>query len=96
MALELKLCVFGDQTCDLKPHWNKLLQSRENPIVEDFLTKAYDAVRKELYKLPPEMRDEIPRFTCFNDLVLTDRKHKRCVALDTAVSCIYQLGTFIR
>lgn len=97
MADQLKLCIFGDQTFDLKPHWKELFLIRDNPAVEDFLVKAYNAVRKEIFKLPLEVRQEIPRFTCLNDLILSNQSGtRRCIAIDTAVSCIYQLATFIR
>jgi hypothetical protein len=96
MPDQLKLCIFGDQTFDLTPHWKELFQIRDNPAVEDFLVKAYNAVRLEIYKLPLEVRDDIPRFTNFNDLILSNQSGRRCVAIDTAVSCIYQLATFLR
>ncbi|KAI8952148.1 beta-ketoacyl synthase [Xylaria longipes] len=95
MTDRLKLCIFGDQTYDFKPHRKELFQIRSNPLVEDFLSKAYDVIRREIYSLPLEARNDIPRFTCFNDLILLNETNKRCVAIDTAVSCIYQLATFI-
>ncbi|KAI0437215.1 beta-ketoacyl synthase [Xylaria telfairii] len=95
MANQLKLCIFGDQTCDLKLLWRELFQTRSNPAVEDFLTRAYRAVRQEVYRLPPEVRESVPRFTCVDDLLLSSGGSRRCVAIDTAVSCIYQLATFI-
>lgn len=96
MADHLTLYLFGDQTYDLQPHLKNLLRSRGNPVLEDFLTKAYDAVRAELYKLPQEVRDDLPRFTCLDDLVLWNQSGKRCIPLDMAVTCLYQLGVFIR
>lgn len=97
MAEHLKICIFGDQTCDLRSHMKDLFRIRDNPAVEDFLVKAYNAVRKEIYKLPPEVRDDLPRFTGINDLILYNQGcGRRCVALDTAVTCIYQLATFIK
>lgn len=92
----LKLVIFGDQTCDLRPHWKELFHLRNNPAVESFLVKAYDAVRNEVYKLPVDVRNDIPRFNCLNDLILSNRASgRRCLAIDTAVSCIYELATFI-
>jgi len=97
MSDSLKLCIFGDQTCDLRPHWKGLFHIRHNPSVEDFLVKSYNAVRKEIWKLPVDARNNIPRFTCINDLILSNQAGtKRCLAIDTAVSCIYELATFIR
>lgn len=96
MADNMKLCILGDQTCDLTSHWKELLQIRNNPAVEDFLVKSYDAVRREIWKLPVDARNDIPRFSNINDLILSNQTGaRRCVAIDAAVSCIYELATFI-
>ena len=95
--LSLKLLIFGDQTFDLTQRWKELFHIRDNPAVEDFLAKSYIAVRNEIYKLPVDVRNDIPRFTCLNDLLLSSQAGPRRVpAIDTAVSCIYELATFIR
>ncbi|KAK2800875.1 fusarubin cluster-polyketide synthase [Onygenales sp. PD_10] len=95
MAGHLKLYVFGDQTYDIQAGLNDLIRTRDNAVLEDFLVRAYNVVRSELYKLPQQVRNELPRFTCLDDLVLWNEGGKRCVPLDMAVTCIYQLGTFI-
>ncbi|OBT51641.1 Type I Iterative Polyketide synthase (PKS) [Pseudogymnoascus sp. 24MN13] len=95
MAGLLKLYLFGDQTYDIQPHLRDLLQHRDNPVLEDFLVKAYDAVRAEIYKLPHQAREDVPRFTCLDDLLLWNQSGKRCIPLDMAVTCIYQLAIFI-
>jgi hypothetical protein len=91
-----KLYLFGDQTHDIQPYLKDLLRHRDNPVLEDFLVKAYDAVRAEIYKLPHQVREDVPRFTCLEDLLLWNQKGKRCIPLDMAVTCMYQLGVFIR
>ena len=96
MANHMTLHLFGDQTYDIEPHVKDLTQHRHNPILEDFLVKAYNAVRSEIYTLPPEIRDDLPRFTCVDDLLLRKRGGRQCIPLDMAVTCIFQLGTFIR
>ena len=92
----MKLYLFGDQTYDIQPELKVLLKHRHNPVLEDFLVKAYDTIRKDLYQLPDEIREELPRFTCLDDLILRKQGGKRCIPLDMAVTCIYQLGAFIR
>ena len=96
MADQLKLYLFGDQTFDIQPHLKDLLRHRQNPVLEDFFVKTYDAIRTEIYQLPREIRDDLPRFNSVNDLLLQKPGGKRCVALDMAVTCIYQIGVFIR
>ncbi|KEY74802.1 hypothetical protein S7711_06489 [Stachybotrys chartarum IBT 7711] len=92
----LKLVIFGDQTFDLTHRWKDLFHIRNNPAVEDFLEKSYIAVRNEIYKLPVDVRNDIPRFNCLNDLILSNRAGPKLVpAIDTAVSCIYELAYFI-
>ena len=91
-----KLYLFGDQTYDVRQHLENLLHYRRNPVLEDFLVKAYDAIRVEIFTLPPQVRDDLPRFTCLDDLILWKQDGKSCVPLDMAVTCLYQLGVFIR
>ena len=96
MTGELKLYLFGDQTYDIQPYLRDLIQYRHNPVLDDFLVKAYDAIRTEIYNLPCEIRDDLPRFTCVDDLILRRQGGIGCVPLDMAVTCMYQLGSFIR
>ena len=96
MANQLKLYLFGDQTYDIQPYLKDLLRSRHNTVLEDFLVKAYDTIRTEIYKLPLDIRDDLPRFTCLEDLILWKQGGKRCIPLDMALTCVYQLGVFIR
>ena len=96
MDAHLKLYLFGDQTFDIKPDQPQLLRAKDNPVAQDFLVKAYDAIRAEIDTLPRQVRDDLPRFTCAEDLILWDRQGTTCVPLDMAVTCMYQLGTFIR
>lgn len=93
---EAKLCLFGDQTYDIGPHFKALLHQRDNPVLDSFLARAYDAIRGEIFKLPANVREEVPRFTCLEDLAYWNHRSKRCIALDMAVTCMYQLGSFIR
>lgn len=96
MADQLKLYLFGDQTYDVQPELKDLMRSRTNPVLENFIAKAYNAIRTELYELPYEIREGLPRFTCLDDLILRRQGGKRCIPLDMAVTCMYQLGIFIQ
>ncbi|KAL8639261.1 MAG: hypothetical protein Q9228_003690 [Teloschistes exilis] len=96
MKQQQMLYLFGDQTYDVRQRLNNLLHYRNDPVVEDFLLKAYNAIRREIYTLPSQARDGLPRFTCVDDLVLWRGDGRRCVPLDMAVTCMYQLAVFIR
>ncbi|KAI0017593.1 ketoacyl-synt-domain-containing protein [Xylariomycetidae sp. FL0641] len=95
MGDSMKLYLFGDQTFDIQADLKSLLRCRQDPVLEDFLEKAYEALRVEIYSLPSEVRDDLPRFTSLDDLVLWKQDGVRCIALDMAVTCLYQLGAFI-
>ena len=59
--------------------------------------KLYDVVRWQTWMLPAEVRTNIPCFTSFNDLILSSQAGgMRCLAIDTAVRCIYELVIFMR
>ena len=96
MSDQMTLYLFGDQTYDIQPELKDLLRHRQNPVLEDFLVKAYDTIRKEIYTLPYQIRETLPRFTCLDDLVALKQGGKRCIPLEMAVTCMYQLGFFIR
>ncbi|KAK4184780.1 ketoacyl-synt-domain-containing protein [Podospora australis] len=96
MDARLKLYLFGDQTFDIQPHQHQLLRARYHPVAQDFVVKAYDAIRTEIYTLPRKIRDDLPRFTCADDLILWDSGSTvTCVPLDMAVTCMYQLAIFM-
>lgn len=89
------LYLFGDQTYDLNPQLKQLAHYKHNPLLKDFLTRAYDTLRVELFNLPSSIRDELPRYTCLDDVIFREQNAKRCIPLDMAVTCMYQLGIFI-
>ncbi|CAK1367940.1 unnamed protein product [Cercospora beticola] len=95
MSGSQKLYLFGDQTYEVQPHLKDLLRYRTNPVLDDFLVKAYDVIRNHIYELPIQVRDDLPRFTCVDDLLLMKPASTRCIPLDMAITCLYQLGVFI-
>lgn len=96
MAGHLKLYLFGDQTFNVSPHLQKQARTTDNLYLQDLFTNAYDAIRVELYKLPPELREALPRSTCLADLALWYPDGKRSIALDMALTTLYHLATFVR
>jgi hypothetical protein len=95
MAKHLKLYVFGDQTYNVQPRLKELLQYRANPVLEFFLGEAYTTIRQGIYTLSQEDRESLPRFGSIEDLLLWKRNGKPCLPLDMAMTCLYQLATFI-
>ncbi|KAF7158913.1 hypothetical protein CNMCM5623_004092 [Aspergillus felis] len=95
MANHLELFLFGDQTYNPQPCLREMMRNRHNPALENFLSKSYDAIRAEIYSLPHEVRANMPRFTCLDDLILWKQDGQQCIPLDMALTCMYQLGAFI-
>lgn len=99
---EVTLYLFGDQTYDVGPHLKELMLSsrHSNGLVDDFMRKSYDAIRAELYHLSSQERDFLPRLTCVEDLILwatrSSDERQRCMPLNMALTCMYQLAEFIR
>ncbi|KAJ5766819.1 Acyl transferase/acyl hydrolase/lysophospholipase [Penicillium nucicola] len=85
MAEDWKLYLFGDQAYNIQTYRQDLLRNRDNPVLEHFLMKAYDALRSEIYTLPSATRDIYPRFTCVDDVIQWNPTGERLVTLDMAI-----------
>ena len=100
-STQVSFHLFGDQTYDIGPHLKTLLleSKRGNVLLNDFLQRAYSAVRKEIYRLPLQERESLPRFTSLEDLVLwrstSPEEARQCVPLDMSLTCMYHLAAFI-
>lgn len=90
--------LFGDQTFDVEPHLHTLLDARHNnPVLRDFLDKVYNTLRLRTFRIPPASREEWPTFTAIEDVLLWKPSEctTRCVPWEMALTCIYQLSSFI-
>ncbi|KAL5338099.1 hypothetical protein BJX70DRAFT_217015 [Aspergillus crustosus] len=87
--------LFGDQTGDFEDGLRRLLQAKNHTIVSGFLQKCYHALRQEIAGLPPSERSIFPRFTSIGDLLARHCESPGNPALESALTCIYQLGCFI-
>jgi len=97
MKEQFKFYLFGDQTYDVYTQLRELLHSQNDPILTSFFERAYYALRAEIGQLPPKDREELPRLSGIADLLSWGRWNRgRSVALDMALTCMYQLGSFIR
>ena len=97
MVGQMKLYLFGDQTFDIKPHLRGLLGSKDDLFLHSFLRTAYNAIRAEIYRLPPAVRNDVPRFTCLEDLISWGQGGGgwRCIPLAMATTTLWQLGAFM-
>ncbi|KAL2863325.1 polyketide synthase alb1 [Aspergillus lucknowensis] len=87
--------LFGDQTGDFEVGLRCLLQAKNHTIVSAFFQQSFHALRQEIARLPPAERSIFPRFTSVIDLLARHCEYRGNPALESALTCIYQLGCFI-
>ncbi|EED17890.1 conidial pigment polyketide synthase PksP/Alb1 [Talaromyces stipitatus ATCC 10500] len=87
--------VFGDQTSEFDSGLRRLLQAKGNTFVTSFLERCSFALRHEVTQLPPSDRRKFPRFTSITSLLSRYRESGPNPALESALTIIYQLGSFI-
>ncbi|KAL4788508.1 hypothetical protein BJX76DRAFT_365765 [Aspergillus varians] len=87
--------LFGDQTGDFEVGLRRLLQAKDHTIVSSFFQKAYHALRQEISSLSPSERNIFPRFTSIVDLLARHCESPGNPAIESVLTCIYQLGCFI-
>ncbi|KAF2209148.1 hypothetical protein CERZMDRAFT_87124 [Cercospora zeae-maydis SCOH1-5] len=74
-----------------------LAKDRRHPILELFLVKATEAIRKEIQMLPGEVREAFPAFSCITSLWHEHNLREGALsgAIDGALLCVVQLGIYI-
>lgn len=91
-----RVYLFGDQTGDFDAGLRRLLHVKNNSLVTAFFQKCFYALRQQITRLPPSQRQIFPRFTSIIDLLARYRESGVNPALESALTCIYELGCFIR
>lgn len=91
-----RVYLFGDQTADFDLGFRRLLQAKNDTLVIAFFQKCYHALRKEISQLPPCERQRFPRFTSLVDLLVRCKEAGPNPALESALTTIFQLGSFIQ
>ncbi|KAL4784871.1 beta-ketoacyl synthase [Aspergillus varians] len=91
-----RLFLFGDQTYDFVPELRELLAIRNNPILIAFLEQSHYVVRAQMIqKLPPKEHKQA-RAASLAEVLQKYVDGKLPSAFQTALSCITQLGSFMR
>ncbi|KAL4815331.1 conidial yellow pigment biosynthesis polyketide synthase [Aspergillus spinulosporus] len=90
-----RVYLFGDQTGDFEVGLRLLLQVKNHSLLSSFLQRSYHAVRQEISHLPPSERSTFPRFTSIVDLLARHCESPGNPAIESALTCLYQLGCFI-
>ena len=88
--------LFGDQVFDFSKELRDLVHLNSDPLVVSFFEKAYHALRAEIGNLPQHQSQEFERFSSFPELVALNLAGPLHPSLEQALSCAYQLASFIR
>jgi naphtho-gamma-pyrone polyketide synthase len=96
MSKQTRGFIFGDQSQDTTLKVRALLNAKGDLLLTSFLEQSYDVIRSEIGRLPLHEREVLPRFYSLADIVARQREGVLSPAFQTALTCIYQLGSFIR
>lgn len=91
-----RVYLFGDQTGGFDAGLRHLFQAKNNFLLASFFERVYHAIRQEITELPPSQQRIFPRFANVPDLLARYRESGCNPALESALTCIYQLGWFIK
>ncbi|KAF1811192.1 polyketide synthase [Eremomyces bilateralis CBS 781.70] len=95
MASESNIYLFGDQTAEYDAGIRRLLHDKTQPFLSTFFSQSYQALRQEIGSLTYQKRSEFPRHSSLVELLSRSKEGKANPALETAFTCIHQLGLFI-
>ena len=93
---ERHIYLFGDQTFDYRKELRDLVHLSSDPLVISFFEKTYHALRAEIGTLTKHQRQDFQPFSNFSELVAHTLSGSLHPSLDQALSCAYQLASFIR
>lgn len=88
--------IFGDQTEEVDSELTTLLTSQQDPFLDSFFARSYDAIQAELSGSPLWDQCGPSRCSCLQDLLAMKRSHSRTIPLDHALTTTYHLGVFIK
>ncbi|KAK4609999.1 Norsolorinic acid synthase [Fulvia fulva] len=91
-----RVLVFGDQTYDFVPKLRELFQVKDNPILTAFLEQSHYVVRAQMIQSLPPAEHKAARTFDLADMLKKYVAGKLSPAFQTALSCITQLGVFMR
>ncbi|EME39092.1 polyketide synthase [Dothistroma septosporum NZE10] len=91
-----RVLVFGDQTYDFVPKLRELFHVKDNPILTAFLEQSHYVVRAQMIQTLPPAEHKAARTFDLADMLKKYVAGKLNPAFQTALSCITQLGVFMR
>lgn len=96
MVNQAQLYLLGDESYDFAPKLRALVNAHGDPILTAFFEQSFYAIRSEIGQLPQEQRSTFPPFRTLGELVSKHIEGDLSPAFQTALSCIYQIGTFMK
>ncbi|KAL2819649.1 hypothetical protein BDW59DRAFT_120646 [Aspergillus cavernicola] len=91
-----RLFLFGDQTYDFVPELRDILTIRDNPILVAFLEQSHYVVRAQMIRTLSPKEHKQARAASLAEVLQKYVDGKLPSAFQTALSCIAQLGSFMR
>ena len=96
MGDKMHIFLFGDQTYQIGSQLSRLAALCEDPILESFLSRAYQALRSEIAELPECRRQQLPSLPSLPKFLAMPSRGPTHVAISQALTCTYHLASFIR
>lgn len=96
MAQNTNLFLFGDQTFDFVPVLRRLLSVQDHVILGAFLDQSHHVIRSEGFKNLTPAEYKLARSSSLAQLLQKYVAGGLNPAFQTALSCISQIGCFIR
>lgn len=96
MAQATRVLLFGDQTEDFVPKLRELLQLKDHPILTAFLEQSHFVVRAQMMQTLPPAEHKTSRTSELAQMLQKYVDGKLSPAFQTALSCITQIGCFMK
>jgi len=96
MSSSTRVFLFGDQTYDFASDLTELIRTQDNPLLTAFLDQAHYVIRAEMSQALPLKERKASRTSNLAHLLHKYKSGDLSPAFQTALSCVCQLGTFIK
>ncbi len=96
MAPNARLFVFGDQTASFVPKLRELLSVQDHPILTAFLEQSHYVMRAQMIQTLPPSEHKTQRTADLAGMLQRYTDGHLSPAFQTALSCLCNLGLFIR
>lgn len=96
MSSSTRVFLFGDQTYEFVKDLTELIRTQDNPLLTAFLDQSHYVIRAEMSQALPPKERKASRTSNLAHLLHKYKEGSLSPAFQTALSCVCQLGTFIK